>query len=137
MFFSRRVAWVDQKSFCLKRVYKEEAIKGKEIYNSEMTHYKYSTFSGIKKGAVLQEARVVNDPQLDSRRCSQVITNLLNLLNKGDTFTNVYSVTASYHKVRNHHIRVIVSTTIPTKLCKREFTIDLWILLFFICKFCL
>ncbi|KAI7742126.1 hypothetical protein M8C21_003530 [Ambrosia artemisiifolia] len=33
----------------------------------------YSPFSGIEKGAVLQEARVFNDPQLDSRRCSQVI----------------------------------------------------------------
>ena len=27
---------------------------------------------GIEKGAVLQEARVFNDPQLDARRCSQV-----------------------------------------------------------------
>lgn len=33
----------------------------------------YSPFSGIEKGAVLQEARVFNDPQLDSRRCSQVL----------------------------------------------------------------
>lgn len=32
----------------------------------------YSPFLGIEKGAVLQEARVFNDPQLDSRRCSQV-----------------------------------------------------------------
>ncbi|XP_076897530.1 coatomer subunit gamma-2-like [Bidens hawaiensis] len=47
----------------------------------------YSPFSGIEKGAVLQEARVFNDPQLDSRRCSQVITKLLYLLNQGDTFT--------------------------------------------------
>jgi hypothetical protein len=28
---------------------------------------------GIEKGAVLQEARVFNDPQLDARRCSQVL----------------------------------------------------------------
>lgn len=27
---------------------------------------------GIEKGAVLQEARVFNDPQLDPRKCSQV-----------------------------------------------------------------
>lgn len=33
----------------------------------------YSPFLGIEKGAVLQEARVFNDPQLDARRCSQVI----------------------------------------------------------------
>lgn len=32
----------------------------------------YSPFLGIEKGAVLQEARVFNDPQLDARRCSQV-----------------------------------------------------------------
>ena len=33
----------------------------------------YSPFHGLEKGAVLQEARVFNDPQLDPRRCSQVI----------------------------------------------------------------
>ncbi|KAA8545965.1 hypothetical protein F0562_020584 [Nyssa sinensis] len=49
----------------------------------------YSPFIGIEKGAVLQEARVFNDPQLDSRRCSQVITKLLYLLNQGETFTKV------------------------------------------------
>jgi len=32
----------------------------------------YSPFYGIEKGAVLQEARVFNDPQLDARRCAQV-----------------------------------------------------------------
>ncbi|MBA0712049.1 hypothetical protein Golax_011174, partial [Gossypium laxum] len=47
----------------------------------------YSPFLGIEKGAVLQEARVFNDPQLDPRRCSQVITKLLYLLNQGETFT--------------------------------------------------
>lgn len=38
-----------------------------EFYAAE-----YSPFLGIEKGAVLQEARVFNDPQLDPRRCSQV-----------------------------------------------------------------
>ena len=33
----------------------------------------YSPFFGIEKGAVLQEARVFNEPQLDARRCAQVI----------------------------------------------------------------
>lgn len=32
----------------------------------------FSPFFGIEKGAVLQEARVFNDPQLDARRCAQV-----------------------------------------------------------------
>ncbi|CAA6653574.1 unnamed protein product [Spirodela intermedia] len=49
----------------------------------------YSLFFGIEKGAVLQEARVFNDPQLDPRRCSEVITKLLYLLNQGETFTKV------------------------------------------------
>ncbi|XP_077215233.1 coatomer subunit gamma-2-like isoform X2 [Tasmannia lanceolata] len=49
----------------------------------------YSPFTGIEKGAVLQEARVFNDPQLDPRRCSQVITKLLYLINQGETFTKV------------------------------------------------
>ncbi|CAH2076839.1 unnamed protein product [Thlaspi arvense] len=50
---------------------------------------KYSPFMGIEKGAVLQEARVFNDPQVDPRRCSQVITKLLYLLNQGESFTKV------------------------------------------------
>eukprot|EP00245_Coleochaete_scutata_P011586 TRINITY_DN4319_c0_g2_i1.p1 TRINITY_DN4319_c0_g2~~TRINITY_DN4319_c0_g2_i1.p1 ORF type:complete len:907 (-),score=212.04 TRINITY_DN4319_c0_g2_i1:451-3171(-) len=47
----------------------------------------YSPFFGIEKGAVLQEARIFHDPQLDARRCAQVITKLLYLLNQGETFT--------------------------------------------------
>ncbi|CAH8320237.1 unnamed protein product [Eruca vesicaria subsp. sativa] len=49
----------------------------------------YSPFMGIEKGAVLQEARVFNDSQVDPRRCSQVITKLLYLLNQGESFTKV------------------------------------------------
>ncbi|KMZ56280.1 Coatomer subunit gamma-2 [Zostera marina] len=49
----------------------------------------YSPFLGIEKSAVLQEARVFNDPQLDSRRCSQAIIKLLYLLNQGETFTKI------------------------------------------------
>ncbi|KAE9616521.1 putative coatomer/calthrin adaptor appendage subdomain, coatomer gamma subunit [Lupinus albus] len=49
----------------------------------------YSPFLGIEKGGVLQEARVFNDPQLDARRCSQVITKLLYLLNQGESFSKV------------------------------------------------
>uniref|UniRef100_A0A7S0SCE9 Coatomer subunit gamma n=1 Tax=Mantoniella antarctica TaxID=81844 RepID=A0A7S0SCE9_9CHLO len=47
----------------------------------------FSPFWGIEKGAVLQEARCFNDSQLDPRRCQQVITKLLYLVNQGDTFT--------------------------------------------------
>jgi coatomer protein complex subunit gamma len=75
----------------------------------------YSPFYGIEKGAVLQEARIFHDPNLDPRRCSQVrkpsvwfstgvwalapchngllllqvITKLLYMLNQGETFTKV------------------------------------------------
>eukprot|EP00475_Leptophrys_vorax_P004173 TRINITY_DN12491_c0_g1_i1.p1 TRINITY_DN12491_c0_g1~~TRINITY_DN12491_c0_g1_i1.p1 ORF type:complete len:892 (+),score=138.66 TRINITY_DN12491_c0_g1_i1:102-2777(+) len=49
--------------------------------------FEYSPFFGIEKGAVLQEARVFNERELDPRRCAQVITKLLYLLNQGETFT--------------------------------------------------
>jgi hypothetical protein len=49
----------------------------------------FSPFWGIEKGAVLQEARCFNESQLDARRCQQVITKLLYLLNQGVTFTKV------------------------------------------------
>ena len=78
----------------------------------------YSPFYGIEKGAVLQEARIFNDPHIDPRRCqqvcyvsgrepflqckadleanhpvlaAQVITKLLYLLCQGETFTKVGS----------------------------------------------
>lgn len=47
----------------------------------------YSPFYGIEKGAVLQEARIFNDSNIDARKCQQVITKLLYLLNQGETFT--------------------------------------------------
>ena len=39
----------------------------------------YSPFYAIEKGAVLQEARCFNDPHIDSRRCQQVHTHILDL----------------------------------------------------------
>merc|ERR1719235_2099528 len=48
----------------------------------------YSSFYGIEKGAVLQEARVFHEQQLDPRRCQQVITKLLYLICQGETFTS-------------------------------------------------
>ncbi|GAA0145482.1 vesicle coat protein [Lithospermum erythrorhizon] len=62
-----------------------------------------SPFDGIEKGGVVQEARVFHDPQLDPRRCSQVITKLLYLLNQGQSFTKVeatgvfFAVTKLFH----------------------------------------
>ncbi|XP_022148569.1 coatomer subunit gamma-like [Momordica charantia] len=61
-------------------------VKKDDDYDDEE---EYSPFLGIEKGTVLQEARVFNDPQLDTRKCSQVITKLLYLLNQGETFTKV------------------------------------------------
>ena len=46
-----------------------------------------SPFYGIEKGAVLQEARVFHQQQLDTRRCLQVITKLLYLSTQGEVFT--------------------------------------------------
>uniref|UniRef100_A0A803LP50 Coatomer subunit gamma n=1 Tax=Chenopodium quinoa TaxID=63459 RepID=A0A803LP50_CHEQI len=73
----------------------------------------YSPFLGIEKGAVLQEARVFNDPQLDPRRCSQVITKLLYLLNQGESFTKVeatevfFSVTKLFQSKDNGLRRMV------------------------------
>lgn len=47
----------------------------------------FSPFYGIEKGAVLQEARMFNDRNIDARRCQQVITKLLFLLSQGETFS--------------------------------------------------
>lgn len=58
--------------------------KDEEDMGDEM---EYSPFFGIDKGAVLQESRCFNDPTPDPRRCQQVITKLLYLLNQGETFT--------------------------------------------------
>lgn len=52
----------------------------------------YSPFYGIEKGAVLQEARVFNEPHVDPRKCQQVITKLLYLLTQGESFTKVGSL---------------------------------------------
>nr|PNR53068.1 hypothetical protein PHYPA_009443 [Physcomitrium patens] len=47
----------------------------------------YSPFYGIERSAVLQEARVFNDRELDARRCTQVITKVLYFINQGVSFT--------------------------------------------------
>ncbi|KAK9828275.1 hypothetical protein WJX74_006878 [Apatococcus lobatus] len=47
----------------------------------------FSPFFGIEKGLVLQEARIFNSPQIDARKCQQVITKLLYLLCQGETFS--------------------------------------------------
>lgn len=43
-----------------------------------------SPFDGIEKGAVLQECRIFNDLQLNTRRCEQVLVRLLYLVGQGD-----------------------------------------------------
>lgn len=42
------------------------------VFLSVACAVEYSPFYGIEKGAVLQEARIFHDPNLDTRRCSQV-----------------------------------------------------------------
>ena len=60
--------------------------EGKKDEDGE-EEYEYSPFHGIEKGAVLQEARIFHDPQVDARRCQQVITRLLYLIAQGESFT--------------------------------------------------
>ncbi|KAF8072392.1 Coatomer subunit gamma [Scenedesmus sp. PABB004] len=73
----------------------------------------YSPFYGIEKGAVLQEARIFHDPNLDPRRCSQVITKLLYLLHQGETFTkkeasDVFFAATKLFQARDPHLRRMV-----------------------------
>jgi len=49
--------------------------------------FEYSPFHGIEKGAVLQEARIFHNAQIDARKCQQVLTRLLYLISQGETFT--------------------------------------------------
>ena len=55
----------------------------KSLGPAEKTHLmvaaEYSPFYAIEKGAVLQEARCFNDPHIDSRRCQQVQSRVLEL----------------------------------------------------------
>lgn len=73
----------------------------------------YSPFYGIEKGAVLQEARIFHDPNLDTRRCSQVITKLLYLLHQGETFTkkeasDVFFAATKLFQAKDPHLRRMV-----------------------------
>lgn len=73
----------------------------------------YSPFYGIEKGAVLQEARIFHDPNLDTRHCSQVITKLLYLLHQGETFTkkeasDVFFAATKLFQAKDPHLRRMV-----------------------------
>lgn len=60
---------------------------GDKAKDEDTEDTEYSPFFGIDKGAVLQEARCFNAPQVDARKCQQVITKLLYLLSQGESFT--------------------------------------------------
>ncbi|ABO94458.1 Coatomer gamma subunit [Ostreococcus lucimarinus CCE9901] len=72
-----------------------------------------SPFWGIEKGIVLQEARCFNDPQLDARKCQQVITKLLYLHVQGEFFTKTeiteifFSVTKLFQSKNNNLRRML------------------------------
>jgi len=73
----------------------------------------YSPFYGIEKGAVLQEARIFHDTAIDARRCQQVITKLLYLLNQGEAFTKkeaseVFFAATKLFQNRDTHLRRMV-----------------------------
>ena len=46
-----------------------------------------STIKVLDKSAVLQEVRAFNDPQIDARRCVELIGSLLRLISRGDVLT--------------------------------------------------
>lgn len=45
-----------------------------------------SPFDGLQKNAVLHEAKIFNDQQINARKCIRVITKLLYLLSRGEVF---------------------------------------------------
>lgn len=57
------------------------AYSDKEIIAYGSCAVEYSPFYGIEKGAVLQEARIFNQPNLDPRKCQQVRLLLIYVLN--------------------------------------------------------
>lgn len=70
-------------------------------------------FSGLEKAIVLQEARCFNEPQLDARKCQQVITKLMYLNIQGEEFTKTeiteifFSVTKLFQS-KNSNLRRMV-----------------------------
>lgn len=46
-----------------------------------------ATIKVLDKSAVLQEVRAFNDPQIDARRCVELIGSLLRLISRGDVLT--------------------------------------------------
>jgi coatomer subunit gamma len=47
-----------------------------------------SPFDGIEKGAVLQQCRIFNDRQLNTRKCEEVLVRLLYLVGQGEHLTS-------------------------------------------------
>mmetsp|Transcript_7706 Transcript_7706/g.47697 ORF Transcript_7706/g.47697 Transcript_7706/m.47697 type:complete len:149 (-) Transcript_7706:2814-3260(-) len=64
----------------------------------------YSPFFGIEKGLVLQESRVFHDSHLDSRKCQQVITKLLYLINQGESLTKVQELPRVMSWTSTHYV---------------------------------
>lgn len=47
-----------------------------------------SPFDGIEKGSVLQDCRIFNDVQLNTRRCADVLVRLLYLVGQGQVLSS-------------------------------------------------
>ncbi|CDF34210.1 Coatomer subunit gamma [Chondrus crispus] len=72
-----------------------------------------SPFDGIEKGAVLQECRIFNDLQLNTRRCEQVLIRLLYLVGQGDHLsseeaTNVFFSVTKLFQANEPSLRRLV-----------------------------
>ena len=65
----------------------------------------YSPFYGIEKGAVLQEARIFNEPHIDPRRCQQVCASLLSAGTRAVLLVSRHTDTAAARA--GHHKAVV------------------------------
>eukprot|EP01025_Chloroclados_australasicus_P024171 TRINITY_DN2432_c1_g1_i1.p1 TRINITY_DN2432_c1_g1~~TRINITY_DN2432_c1_g1_i1.p1 ORF type:complete len:890 (-),score=110.07 TRINITY_DN2432_c1_g1_i1:397-3066(-) len=78
-----------------------------------LDEFEYSPFYGIEKGAVLQDARIFHDPNVDTRKAQQVITKLLYLLIQGETFTKkeaseVFFAATKLFQHKDMHLRRMI-----------------------------
>jgi coatomer subunit gamma len=72
-----------------------------------------SPFEGIEKGAVLQECRIFNDRQLNTRRCESVLVRLLYLIGQGgqltsEEATNVFFAVTKLFQANEPSLRRVV-----------------------------
>jgi hypothetical protein len=73
----------------------------------------YSPFAGLEKSQVLQECRAFNDPQLNPRLCSQLITKILYMLGQGEQLsrsesTSIFFGVTKLFQAKDDHLRRMI-----------------------------